>query len=313
MTPFILSGRQAKIRFMKHPKKRLTQCPFCKSSESIQKRGFFIRESDNKRIQKYYCKTCSKHFSEQTLSYDYRLRKRYINQRTFRLLCKGMSQRATALLLGVKQKAIALRIKRFARVARIFLAKTREEEDFKEIFFDEMETFEHSKCKPITIPLAVNPTNRKILSVCAGKIPAKGHLVEIAMKKYGHRECQRQEKLTEMLSMIQKSGKKEILFTTDQSPFYPKLIQELFPKSTHNTYKGRRGCVVGQGELKAGGHDPLFALNHTCAMIRDNLKRMARRTWCTTKKIPMLENMLYVYAMFHNLVIDGQTLEIFNC
>lgn len=298
---------------MKPSKKHPPQCPFCKSDQQIQKRGFFIRGSDKKKVQKYYCKTCSKHFSEQTLSYDYRLRKRYINQKTFRLLCKGVSQRGIALLLRTKQKAIALRIKRFAQVARSFLAKTREQEDFKEIAFDEMETFEHTKCKPITIPLAVNPTNRKILAVCAGKIPAKGLLVEVSMKKYGPRECQRKEKLTEMLSQIQKSAKSEITFTSDQSTFYPNLVKELFPNSIHNTYKGRRGCVVGQGELKAGGYDPLFALNHTCAMIRDNIKRMTRRTWCTTKKIPMLENILCIYAMFHNLVIDKHSLEIFNC
>lgn len=301
------------MRGMKHLKKRLPPCPHCNSNEKIQKRGFFIRASDKKKIQKYFCLSCSKHFSEQTLSYDYRLRKRYINQRTFRLLCKGMSQRATALLLGVKQKAIALRIRRFAQVARSFLAKTREKEDFKEIFFDEMETFEHTKCKPVTIPLAVNPANRKILAICAGSIPAKGLLVDIAMKKYGPRKCQRKEKLTEMLLKIASSANQPPKFRTDKSPYYPNLIQELFPGSVHEPYKGRRGCIVGQGELKADGHDPLFALNHTCAMVRDNIKRMARRTWCTTKKIPMLENILYIYAMFHNLVIDGFALEIFNC
>jgi IS1 family transposase len=224
-----------------------------------------------------------------------------------------MSQRATALILGVKQKAIAIRLKRFAMVARKHITKTREQEDFNEVFFDEMETFEHTKCKPVTIPLAVNPANRKILALGVGSIPAKGHLVEIAMKKYGPRQCQRKEKLSEMLSSIASISDKKIKFTTDESPFYPKLIKEIFPDATHESFKGRRGCVVGQGELKAGGHDPLFALNHTCAMLRDNVKRLARRTWCTTKKIYMLENILYIYAMFHNLVIDGASLEIFNC
>ena len=301
------------MRVMKHAKKRPTPCPHCNSSDQIQKRGFFIRGSDKKKIQKYYCKNCSKHFSEQTSSYDYRLRKRYINQRTFRLLCKGVSQRGAALLLGVKPKAIALRIKRFGIVAKNYIAKTREQEHLEEVFFDEMETFEHTKCKAVTIPLAVNPANRKILALATGKIPAKGLLVKTAMQKYGPRECQRKEKLTEMLSAIASSGKAIPKFITDKSPFYPNLINELFPGAVHESYKGRRGCVVGQGELKAGGHDPLFALNHTCAMIRDNIKRMTRRTWCTTKKIPMLENILYIYAMFHNLVIDGFSLEIFNC
>ena len=32
------------------------------------------------------------------------------------------------------------------------------------------------------------------------------------------------------------------------------------------TTKGRRGCVIGQGELKRGGYDPLFALNLNYAL-----------------------------------------------
>jgi len=48
-----------------------------------------------------------------------------------------------------------------------------------------------------------------------------------------------------------------------------------------STTKGRRECVVGQGELKGGGFDPLFSLNHTCAMIRAHVSRLFRRTWNT--------------------------------
>jgi len=241
------------------------------------------------------------------------LEKDILIKELFAYSAKASPKEQRHFFLGVKPKAIALRIKRFAKVARDFIAKTREQEDLQEVFFDEMETFEHTKCKPVTIPLAVNPANRKILALATGKIPAKGLLVKTAMQKYGPRECQRKEKLTEMLTAIASSRKTIPKFITDKSPFYPNLIKEMFPEAVHESYKGRRGCVVGQGELKAGGHDPLFALNHTCAMVRDNIKRMSRRTWCTTKKIPMLENMLYIYAMFHNLVIDGFSLEIFNC
>jgi len=39
-------------------------------------------------------------------------------------------------------------------------------------------------------------------------------------------------------------------------------------EATHRTVKGRRGSIAGQGELKKIGFDPLFSLNHTCAMLR---------------------------------------------
>ena len=64
--------------------------------------------------------------------------------------------------------------------------------------------------------------------------------------------------------------------------------------------KGRRGCVVGQGELKAIGFDPIFAFNHTAAMLRANMNRLFRRTWCTTKTIRGLEDHLALYVKYHN-------------
>ena len=50
------------------------------------------------------------------------------------------------------------------------------------------------------------------------------------------------------------------------------LVAEIFPRVYNDRSKGRKPDVVGQGELKAGGFDSLFALNHSCAMIRDNIK-----------------------------------------
>lgn len=35
-------------------------------------------------------------------------------------------------------------------------------------------------------------------------------------------------------------------------------------------------------------------------MYRDNIKRLARRTWCTTKRPDSLQEFLDMYAAFHN-------------
>ncbi len=52
-------------------------------------------------------------------------------------------------------------------------------------------------------------------------------------------------------------------FLTDKSKHYPRGVKSFFPMAIPTTCKGRRGCVLGQGELKRIGHDPLFSLNHT--------------------------------------------------
>jgi hypothetical protein len=83
--------------------------------------------------------------------------------------------------------------------------------------------------------------------------------------------------------------------------YYPLPVKQVFPESLHQVFKGQRGCVVGQGELKALGFDPLFSLNHTAAMLRANINRLFRRTWNTTKKPMCLTYHIAIYVFFHNL------------
>ena len=49
--------------------------------------------------------------------------------------------------------------------------------------------------------------------------------------------------------------------------------------------------------------DPLFSLNHTCAMLRANVNRLIRRTWCTTKKLQPLIDHLEIYTKYHNQIL----------
>ena len=90
------------------------------------------------------------------------------------------------------------------------------------------------------------------------------------------------------------------------NPYYVDDVREFFPKARHETSKGRRALEVGQGELKGGGYDPLFSINHTLAMIRANVNRLVRRTWCTTKQRDRLVGHLTLYALYHNLVLLGR-------
>ena len=62
--------------------------------------------------------------------------------------------------------------------------------------------------------------------------------------------------------------------------------------------------MVGLGELKKTAFDPIFTLNHTYAMFRDNLKTLSRRTWATAKRKDRLFFLLNIYAWFHNLWLD---------
>jgi hypothetical protein len=166
--------------------------------------------------------------------------------------------------------------------------------------FDEMETFEHSKCRPLSIPLVIEQESRKILGFGVCSMPAKGPLAQISRRKYGPRPDHRSKTASALFSTLREVIHPKAQILSDQNPKYPLWIRRHFPLARHETVKGRRGCIVGQGELKKIGFDPLFSLNHTAAMIRANINRLFRRTWCTTKRMDRLEAHLWIYVQYHN-------------
>src|SRR5690606_9933082 len=143
-----------------------------------------------------------------------------------------------------------------------------------------------------------------IIAINAASMPAKGLLAAFSRKKYGERKDDRPEALKNLLTTIKNHSLEDLILKSDMCPRYPIMVKKHLPEASYEQFKGRRGCIVGQGELKAAGHDPLFFLNHTCAMVRDNLKRLARRTGCSTKRLDRLQDILNLYICFHNMRID---------
>lgn len=209
--------------------------------------------------------------------------------------------RALARNLNLDRKTIERKLLFLGEQAKISLHKQLMNRPPCEIFeFDDLETAEHSKCKPLSVTLAVEYKTRRILGFSVSQMPAKGLLVKKARKLYGVRKDFRGAGRAELFARLQPFVHPHALIKSDSNPHYPADVKKYFPHAVHQTFVGRRGSIGGQGELKKVGFDPLFSLNHTCAMMRANMSRLIRKTWCLTRKAKNLEAHLYVYAWFHN-------------
>ena len=275
-------------------------------SRHIVRKGSFFRSRDRRFITKYWCKNCGRHFSASTHSPDYRQKKRDLNSVVTRLFSSGVSQRRMATLLQVNPKTVV-------RKFRIMAARARVEHEVRlndlaqsplsEIQFDDLETFEHTKCKPLSVTLAVNKNTREIIGFQVSRMPASGRLAEISRRKYGYRKDERPKGWDHLFKILRPVVQAGACLESDQNPHYPKFIRRHLKGVSHIAYPGARGAITGQGELKKLIFDPLFALNHTCAMLRANLNRLFRRTWCTTKKPEGLIDHLSIYLRYHNTVL----------
>ncbi len=267
----------------------------------LVRKGFYFRKSDGQLIQRYRCPTCKKSCSGASDNACFGQNKRNVNEILRRLLCSGISLRRAAIVLRLNRITVVRKLEFLSRQAATRNQNlNKSKKPCTVVEFDDMETIEHTKLKPLSITLAVEHGSRRILGFAVSQMPAKGMLSRIAVKKYGRRKDKRPKGRAQLFAAIAPFVARDALIKSDQNPHYPADVKKYFPHAYHESHKGRRGSVTGQGELKKVRFDPLFSLNHTCAMFRANVNRLFRKTWCTTKRPDRLTAHLNLYVEFHN-------------
>jgi hypothetical protein len=58
--------------------------------------------------------------------------------------------------------------------------------------------------------------------------------------------------------------------------------------------------VIERKQNSGVSYDKMFSLNHTCARLRHDMSRMARKTWVTTKIIEGLQEHLDLFIAYYN-------------
>lgn len=270
--------------------------------KKAKKHGRYQRQSDGRVVQRYQCQRCRRTFSSASTHPAKWQKKRQINYPLLRLLSSGVSMNRSALILGVNPKTIAIKLEYLASQCQDSLIK--EHKDYANtatVQFDELQTIEHTKCKPLSVAVAVCEETRKILGFEVSTMPATGHLAKLSRKKYGYRPDDRPEGLLTLFERLDSFLSQNTVFKSDLCSYYRPVMKRFFPQSSYIQTKGDKATIAGQGELKKRGRDPIFSINHTLAMMRANINRLIRRTWCTTKRKDRLAAHLWVYCWFHNM------------
>ena len=280
--------------------------PACQSHQFI-KDGTYQRSSDHRVIQRFRCQSCSRRFSNASFDLACHQNKRTLNHTIFKLLSSSVSMRRIAKILLIDKKTVQRKVEFLNQKALLKQKQLLAHTTVTHLQFDDLITLEHTKLKPVSISLAVDVNTRLILGAQSSQIPAFGHLAQLSRQKYGSRISGHKQGLKQLFESIQGCVDSHARVDSDEHNLYPEVVRSYLPQAQHYRFKGGRACVVGQGELKKLRRDPLFCINHTCGMLRDNLKRLARKTWCTTKKIEMLQKHLNIYIWYHNYEILNKT------
>lgn len=270
--------------------------------ETTVRNGRFYRRSEARWIQRYKCKCCGRTLSAATGTLEFRQKKRRVNLPLLQLLSSGVTMRRCARVLRINRRTVDRKLIYLAKKARRshgeFLADLGS--SVLDLEFDDLITTEHTKMKPLTVSLAVDANRRYILGAVVGRIPANGLLAEKSRRRYGPRSNDRPKTLRKLFESITPVIHPAAEVRSDKDTGYARVVAKYLPGRRHRQFIGGRAAVAGQGELKRKTFDPIFKLNHTCAMLRANISRLIRRTWSTTKRPDRLQMHIDVFVSYYN-------------
>ena len=97
-----------------------------------------------------------------------------------------------------------------------------------------------------------------------------------------------------MLAELAQRTSGSLTLRTDEKRSYGVIAERLLgARLTHLTTPGRAPRTR---------YNPLFAINITIAMSRDNCGRLRRQSWLVSKKKERLQNHLHIYIAYRNYV-----------
>lgn len=257
------------------------------------KKGYYKTKYNHQSVPRYQCKTCGKKFSSHTFKDTFRQHRPDINGDIFKLYNGRTTLKFISTYLDVNIKTV---VKKFrwlsAKARRIHEEKLRSGEiKTSYVQFDEMETFEHTKLKPLSIAIAVRWKTREIIDLKVAEMNCKGHTAERSRELYGWRKDGREKACKNVLKSVKKCAQKNITIALDGKKSYPGIINKVIPEAKINTYVKKN---------KKKEFDALFSLNKICAVLRKDLSRLARKTQITTKKASCLQDHLNLYIAHNN-------------
>lgn len=254
-------------------------------------------------IPRFRCRICRRGFSRQTFRYDYRDHAPGCNVPLLRLLTSGVGLRQSARLLEIDIHAVQRKLKKLAAVCaglhdnlspRLAAGRT--------FLLDEEETFEQASIWPVTMPVLIEKETWFVVATDAAPIrrlaplgSARRHLQEESEQRLGRRRDGSRASVRRTLQALEKrlDGGRFVL-RTDEKSSYATLIREVFRGAArHETTSGRAPRTK---------QNPLFPINTTLAMTRDNNGRLRRRSWLVSKCCACLLQQMCLFLVYRNYV-----------
>ena len=286
------------------------RCPYRSCPEHATPRPRFWRRHGSYQprcrrspVPRFRCDTCGRTFSRQTFRHDYRDRRPDCNARLLWLLVSGVGLRQSARQLGLGVHAVQRKFRKLARTCRwLHRNLSPRLPPGRTYLLDEEETYEKASIRPLTMPVLIERESAFVVATMAGPIRRlappglrRRQLQERDEARRGRRRDRSGACVRATLRALRaRLDGGELCLQTDDKASYRSIGREVFGDAVrHETTPGR---------MARGTFNPLFPINLTLAMTRDNCGRLRRQSWLVTEKRRCLQLHLQLFAAYRNYV-----------
>ncbi len=266
------------------------------------RRGSYHPHCRNQPVQRFHCRACERSFSRQSFRADYMHKKPHLNAPFLRLMVSCVALRQAARVLQVARRTVEHRFRWLTRHATLLqLNCLRGARLYGPFQLDELESFEHSRLQPLTVPVLIDRDTFFIVATEVGSLRRKGRLSPLQRRTlqaleahHGRRASRSARSVRAVLSrlLLLSNSRAPIRLDSDQKPTYGRIGQSLFGS--------RFVWRAHPGGARRDRRNPLFPINHTNARLRHFLSRLRRRTWCVSKRGQCLQAHLEIAALWGN-------------
>ena len=258
-------------------------------------------------VPRFRCRTCRRTFSRQTFRQDYRDHKPHLNAALFNLVASGVGIRQCSRRLGLSLRCTELKLRKISRHARRLNLNLRQDVgSYASFHFDEFETYEAQRStRPLSVPVLLESHSRYLVWAESATIRPRGKMTEKRLRSIAKSEIRHGVRKDRSRRSIQRTlargadlvrGASIVELYTDEKLTYPGLAKRAF---------GRKRLVHSRtnSQVARTTFNPLFAVNHEEARMRDLMSRLRRRSWLVSKKRRYLDLGLQLHMAYRNLVL----------
>lgn len=226
-----------------------------------------------------------------------------LNVPVLKMLVSGSGLRQIARVLDVDPRSVQQKLVKFgSHAAQLHQNLCVVLPAGRTFVLDEEETYEHAISRPLTVALLVDAETRLLVGASVGPIRRLARRGSLRRRRQdaderrngrrpdASRRCVRA--VLEQLALRVPEG--SVGIRSDQKGSYATLIRELFGfRAVHETTSGRSPRTP---------QSPLFPINQTIEMLRDNCGRLEPQSWLVSKRAERLSQHLSLFTVFRNYV-----------